>query len=122
MKLRHVNEPDRMGWRWAFWPAFLVGVSLGMAAETNTPAAAVAAPMASEQMFEGGTNAYNNWIEFGVGGFFTTGNKSQFQQRNQITGGAFGGIEDLHIQQQIAKGTTMTLDGRGIFDEHDYKL
>lgn len=99
------------------------------AAVTNAPPAAatnaapaVAAPMTPEQMFEGGTNAYNNWIEFGVGGFFTSGNKSQFQQQNQISGGPFGGIEDLHIQEQIAKGTTMTLDGRGIFDEHDYKL
>ena len=45
--------------------------------------AAAAAPLTPEQMFEGGTNAYNNWIEFGVGGFFTTGNKSQFQQQNQ---------------------------------------
>jgi hypothetical protein len=93
------------------------------AAATNAaPVAAAAAPMTPGQMFEGGTNAYNNWIEFGVGGFFTSGNKSQFQQQNQITGGAFGGIQDLHIQEQIAKGTTMTLDGRGIFDEHDYKL
>jgi len=92
------------------------------AATNAAPAAAVAAPMTPEQMFEGGTNAYNNWIEFGVGGFFTTGNTAQFQQRNQNTGGPFGGIEDLHIQEQIAKGTTMTLDGKGIFDEHDYKL
>jgi hypothetical protein len=162
MKLRHVYEPDRMGWRWASWLVLWATVSIVSAAETNmpvivtqapavaatnapaaaatnavpaavtnappktatnaAPAAAAAAPMTPEQMFEGGTNAYNNWIEFGVGGFFTTGNKSQFQQRNQNTGGAFGGIEDLHIQEQIAKGTTMTLDGRGIFDEHDYKL
>ena len=55
--------------------------------------------MTPEQMFEGGTNAYNNWVEFGFGGFLTKGNKSQFQQRNQNTGGAFGGIEDLHVQE-----------------------
>jgi hypothetical protein len=93
------------------------------AAATNAPPAVVAAaPMTPEQMFEGGTNAYNNWVEFGFGGFLTKGNKSQFQQQNQNSGGAFGGITDLHYQQQIAKGTTMTVDGRGIFDEHDYKL
>jgi hypothetical protein len=92
------------------------------AATKAAPAAAAAAPMTPEQMFEGGTNAYNNWIEFGMGGFLTQGNKSQAQQRNQNSSGVFGGIEDLHIQQNIAKGTTMTLDGRGIFDEHDYKL
>ena len=51
--------------------------------------------MTPEQMFEGGTNAYNNWVEFGFGGFLTKGNKSQFQQQNQNSGGAFGGIDGL---------------------------
>ena len=94
--------------------------STGAAADAPQPAAA--APMTPEQMFEGGTNTYNNWIEFGVGGFLTNGNKAQFQQRNQNSGGAFGGIEDFHFQETIAKGTTMTVDGRAIFDKHDYKL
>ena len=93
------------------------------AAATNAaPAAAAAAPLTPEQMFEGGANTYNNWVEFGFGGFLTKGNKSQFQQQNQHRGEVFGGIEDLHIQQTIATNTTMTLDGRSIFDEHDYKL
>ena len=85
--------------------------------------AAVAAPrMTPEQMFEGGTNAYNNWIEFGVGGFFRSGNKAQHQQWNQTSGGAFGGIEDFHYQADLAKGTTMNVDGHAIFDNEDYKL
>src|ERR1035437_3031079 len=92
------------------------------ATATNAPQRTVAAPMTPEQMFEGGTNAYNNWIEFGVGGFFTSGNKAQFQQRNRTSGGSFGGIEDFHCQNTIAKGTTMNVDGRGIFDNDDYKL
>ncbi len=101
------------------------------AAATNAaPAAAAAAPkpaeaappMTPEQFFEGGTNTYNNWVEFGVGGFLTKGNKSQVQQRNQNSAGVFGGITDFHLQETIATNTTMTVDGRGIFDEHDYKL
>jgi len=99
------------------------------AAVTNAPPAAAtkaapaaAAPLTPEQVFEGGTNAYNNWVEFGFGGYLTKGNKSQFQQGNQNTGGAFGGIQDLHVQGTSSNGTTITVDGRSIFDEHDYKL
>ena len=73
-------------------------------------------------MFEGGETAYNNWIEFAVGGFVTHGNKGQFQQQNQYPAGAFGGISDFHFQTNIAKGTTLTLDGRGIVNNHDYNV
>jgi hypothetical protein len=90
------------------------------AADEKAPAEKAA--LTAEQMFEGGSTAYNNWITFGAGGFVTSGNKSQFEQRNQMSGNPFGGIEDLHLQQTVATNTTMTLDGRGIFDEHDYKL
>jgi hypothetical protein len=91
-----------------------------LAADTNTPAAPT--PMTPNQIFEGGTNTYNNWIDLSVGGFVLGGNKSQFQQQHQISGGAFGGIDDFHYQEDVAKGTTVTVDGRGILDENDYKL
>jgi len=73
-------------------------------------------------MFEGGTNSYNNWVDLSAGGFLAGGNKSQFQQRHQTSNGAFGGIEDFHYQDEVAKGTTFTTDGRALFDNHDYKL
>ena len=73
-------------------------------------------------MFEGGTNTYSNWIDLSTGGFFESGNKAQFQQRHQTSGGAFGGIEDFHYQTDIAKGTTLTTDGHAIFNNDDYKL
>ena len=149
MKSRNVIQHERIGWRGAACLGLCAVVSAASAAETNAPppvteapkvaatnappaaatnAAAAAsrpteaAPMTPEQFFEGGTKAYNNWIELGMGGFLTKGNKAQAQQQNQNSSGAFGGIQDLHIQQDIAKGTTMTLDGRSIFDENDYKL
>ncbi len=139
-------QPERSGRRWAALVGLSVSVCALAAAETNAPSAAAApapnttatnAPTAAvtnaapaaevaaltpEQMFEGGTNAYNNWIEFAAGGFITSGNKAQSQQQNQYPANAFGGISDFHYQTDIAKGTTMTLDGRGIFDNHDYKL
>lgn len=93
-----------------------------LAADTNAPQASVPAPLTPEQMFEGGTNSYSNWIDLSAGGFFSSGNKAQFQQQQQTSGGAFGGIEDFHYQTDIAKGTTLTTDGHAIFDNHDYKL
>ena len=92
--------------------------------ETNAPAskATAPAPLTPEQMFEGGAKTYNNWIDLSTGGFISSGNKSQFQQRHQTSGGAFGGIEDFHYQADVAKDTTLTTDGRAIFDNDDYKL
>ena len=91
-------------------------------AQTNAPVVKAAAPMTPEQMFEGGTNAYENWVDLGMGGFFINGNKAQFQQSQQRSGNLYGGIEDFHVQGDIAKGTTFWVDGHSIFDENDYKL
>lgn len=75
-----------------------------------------------EQFFEGGANTFNNWVELTTGGYFLNGNKPQFQQRQRGYNGAFGGIEDLHYQQEVAKETILTIDGRALFDLNDYKL
>ncbi len=73
-------------------------------------------------MFEGGTNSYNNWIEFAAGGIWASGNHASFQQQHQITGPAFGGIEGGHFGTNLDKTTTLSLDGRAMFDQDDYKL
>lgn len=107
-----------------------------LAADTNTPAASGASapvaptnappppppPLTPEQMFEGGTNTYGNWIDLSTGGFIIQGNKAQAEQRHQHSGNAFGGIEDFHFSGDVAKGTTFTADGHALIDEHDYKL
>ena len=106
-------------------PAALPGTNAPAAAagKTNAPAAAAAAPVLTpEQMFEGGKESYNNWVQIGAGGFITSGSGPQFQQQHQTSRGAFGGIEGLHYQGEISKGTTFTVDGRSIFDNHDYDL
>jgi hypothetical protein len=107
------------------WWLALLGVGAlachAAAADTNAPPAVVPA-LTPQQMFEGGTNSYNNWIDLSAGGFFTGGNKAQAQQQHRTSTGAFGGIEDLHVQGDITKGTTFTVDGRSIFDNHDYDL
>ena len=97
---------------------YVVGASL-LAAGVSVSAAG---PVKPEQVYEGGTNSYNNWIELSAGGMMTDGNTAQAQQRTRLNSGAFGGIEDLHYQTEIAKKTTFTLDGHGIYDNHNYKL
>lgn len=73
-----------------------------------------------QQWYEGGTNSYNNWIELSTGALLTQGNANQATQGKQLNTGVFGGIEDLHYEDQVAKKTTLTLDGHSIFDDHDY--
>src|SRR5215472_7325135 len=109
------------------WWAILLGVGATLstvaAADTATNAPAASTPeLTPQQMFEGGTNTYNNWIDLSAGGFFKGGNEAQAQQQHHTSTGAFGGIEHLHFQGDVAKGTTFSLDGRSIFDNHDYDL
>jgi hypothetical protein len=73
-------------------------------------------------MYEGGTNAYNNWIELAVGGFAVNGNQAQFQQSLQSLTGPLGGISDFHYQADLNKTTTATVDGHALFDLNDYQL
>ena len=96
---------------------YFVGASL-LAVGVQSRAAGGITP---GQWFEGGTNVYNNWIELSAGGLFTDGNKAQAQQTERLGNGAFGGIEDLHYQTEVAKQTTLALDGHAIFDNHNYK-
>src|SRR4051812_20900184 len=62
---------------------------------------------------------FNNWIEFSIGDFFVSGDKAQFQRRQGMRSGPFGGVEDFHWEQNVGKRGLFTIDGRGIFDNHD---
>jgi hypothetical protein len=86
------------------------------AGDTNAPA------MTPEQMFEGGTKSYDNWVELGLGGLITSGSAAQAQQWYKLSNDPFGGISDLHLQKDVTKGTTLTLDGHSLFDQNDYKF
>jgi hypothetical protein len=118
MKSRRAFRKTPLRWCRALLLGLSAAAAAGLsAADTNVPPA-----MTPEQMFEGGTNAYTNWIDFTAGQAFVTGNRAQFQQQHQIPAGAFGGIGDFHFQTGIATNTTMTLDGHAIAENHDYKL
>lgn len=90
------------------WPA--------IAADTNSP------PMSAQDFFEGGPNSYNNWVEFSGGAFVTHGDRAGAQAIQSWNRGGFGGIDDLHLQDNPFTNTTLTLDGHDIYDEHDYDI
>ncbi|MGA4579574.1 hypothetical protein [Limisphaera sp. VF-2] len=94
----------------------------GASEETGEAASAEASTLSPQEWFEGGTESLNNWIEFAFGGLFTRGNRGEAQSRHQLRDGLFGGIQDLHYQTEIAKNTQLSLDGRALFDERDYRL
>src|SRR5208337_2949032 len=114
------KQPDQAARRAWYRRCILVGATLltcgttARAGDTNTPA------MTPGQMFEGGTKSYDNWVELGMGGLITSG--AQAQQQYQLSNDPFGGVSDLHLQKDVAKGTTLTMDGHSLFDQHDYKL
>lgn len=63
-----------------------------------------------------------NWFTVSVGGALTSGDKAAFKQRHQVSTDVFGGIEDFHYEQDVGKKGLFKVDGRGIFDNHDYLL
>ena len=66
---------------------------------------------------------FRNWVELGVGGVLGSGDKPAFQRRRQMRRDApFGGVEDFHFEQDVGKRGLFSIDGRGIFDNHDYDV
>ena len=63
---------------------------------------------------------YRNWVAVGGGSTFVDGDKAAFQQRHSLPRGGFGGVEDFHFEQDVGKRGLFSIDGRGIFDTHDY--
>ena len=112
-KLRAARRKNRLG-------QSMVGASM-LALGAHALAAGTSSPTPA-QLYEGGTNSYNNWVELSAGGLMTKGNANQASQGQQLNTGAFGGIEDLHYATDVAKKTTLTLDGRAIANQNDYNF
>jgi len=66
---------------------------------------------------------FSNWINLGIGGLISGGDKAQFNQQHAIGDGpVMGGIEDMHLEYTLAKKVVVKLDARAIFDNNDYKV
>jgi hypothetical protein len=116
MKKKSRKEKNKALPKMAALPGRLIGaalfVGIGLAHATEQ----------DNSVFEGGTNTFNNWIEFSAGGMMTGGNRAEAEQRRQLPARAFGGIEDLHYQATVATNVLFSLDGRSIYDNDDYSL
>jgi hypothetical protein len=65
---------------------------------------------------------YLNSVELSVGGLLINGDRAQFQQRYGMSGSVFGGVQDMHLQQNVGSRGLFTLDGHAIADNHDYAV
>src|SRR6266545_6629019 len=66
---------------------------------------------------------YKNWIELGIGGVITSGDRAQFEQEHRLPGDeVYGGIQDLHYEQTVGKDATLAIDGHAIWDINDYDI
>src|ERR1051325_8808112 len=65
---------------------------------------------------------YRNWFDVSIGGNLIKGNAAQFKERHQVPQGVYGGVSDFHYEQDVGKKGLFEVDGRGIFDNHDYSL
>src|SRR5205085_119588 len=55
-------------------------------------------------------------------GAIVDGDSAQFQQQHRFPDNISGGIDEFHYDTEIGEDTTLQLDGRAIFDNHDYLL
>jgi hypothetical protein len=63
-----------------------------------------------------------NWIDISVGGNLVHGDKPAFQQRTGQPRDTWGGVTDFHYEMDVGKKGLFEIDGRGIFDAHNYSL
>lgn len=99
----------------------MIGSLTGAAQEKPSAAAAEAKPKLDKST-ETSDTEYRNWFDVSVGGVLLDGDKAQYQRRYGQRKGAFGGVEDFHYEQDVGKKGLLQIDGRGIFDNHDYSL
>lgn len=66
---------------------------------------------------------YKNWIELGIGGVITSGDRAQFEQEHRLPGDeVYGGIQDLHFEGPLGKNGLFSVDGHAIWDTNDYDI
>jgi hypothetical protein len=69
------------------------------------------------------TEEYKNWIELGIGGVITSGDRAQFEEQHWLPGDQpYGGIQDLHFEGSLGKDGLFSVDGHGIWDTNDYDI
>lgn len=68
------------------------------------------------------STTYPNLVRFSLASPSVHDSRGQFGQRHRIPGTTYGGIEALHIEQFIGDSGFLSVDGRAIFDNEEYRL
>lgn len=69
------------------------------------------------------TTEYKNWIEVGIGGTWTSGDRAQFEEQHWLPGDElFGGITDLHYEHSVGEKAMLSIDGHALWDINDYDI
>ncbi|MGA7274431.1 MAG: hypothetical protein WBX14_06255, partial [Candidatus Udaeobacter sp.] len=102
---------------------FLVLVCAGTFAAAAVRAGETSDGKATTATTEEQPEEYNNWIELGIGGVITSGDRAQFEQEHRLPGDQpYGGIQGLHYEHTLGEDTTLTVDGHAIWDTNDYDI
>lgn len=117
---------------------FLAACLLGSAAPSraqDSPAAEVSSASEAsdesdemDEMDEGDEDEVNDIVDYrtlfdtSVRGVLVDGHEAAFQQRHQLPAEASGGLESFFMRRDVGKRATFRIEGRGIFDNHDYLL
>lgn len=91
----------------------------------STPAGpdedASAEPAEAEEAIEEEPLDLHNWVEFGVGGTFTTGSRAEFQRQRQLPE-VFGGVTSFHYEKPFGEEGMFKADARGLGGNDDYRV
>lgn len=104
------------------WAAFALACASGTAAVWAQEAASAEAPKLEEAAPAKTEADYRNWFDLSVGGNILSGNRASFMQRHGLPADAYGGVDQLHYEQDVGQRGLFELDARGIFDNDDYSL
>ena len=93
-----------------------IGCAAGIGMMTSQIQAGSPAPTPAEAEVE----VPANWVDFTVGGASTSGDQAAYQRRVGQDGDFYGGISDMHWEQE-SNDITWTLDGHAMFGNEDYE-
>ncbi|MBI4326588.1 MAG: hypothetical protein HY674_15185 [Chloroflexi bacterium] len=119
------DQPSRATTFWRWWPLLALAGALASPAFADEPKAAEEKPAQTSPpvTLDEGDADFSNWAGLSLGGASVDGNPAAFQQRTGLPANSvFGGVADFHYEHSLTNKWLLKLDGRGLFDYHDYGL
>jgi hypothetical protein len=108
-------------WRWGLLLTVAGPMASAAGAEERKAADQKPAKEAAPVTLDEGAADFSKWLGLSVGGSIVDGNKAAFQHRvGRPADNAFGGVEDFHYEHFLTNKWIVEVDGRGLFDYHDY--